>query len=42
MLNQQQTIPLSIYSELYDLLIPKDHMLRQINDLIDFLLFMKS
>lgn len=23
MLNQQQTIPLSIHSELYDLLIPK-------------------
>lgn len=36
MLNQQQTIPLSIHSELYDLLIPKDHLLRQINDLIDF------
>ena len=36
MLSQQQTIPLSIHSELYDLLIPKDHLLRQINDLIDF------
>ena len=36
MLNQQQTIPLSIHSELYELLIPKDHLLRQINDLIDF------
>ena len=36
MLNQQQTIPLSIHSELYDLLIPKNHLLRQINDLIDF------
>lgn len=36
MLNPQQTLPLSIHSELYDLLIPKDHLLRQINDLIDF------
>jgi transposase len=36
MLSQQQTLPLSIHSELYDLLIPKDHLLRQINDLIDF------
>ena len=36
MLSQQQTIPLSVHSELYDLLIPKDHLLRQINDLIDF------
>ena len=36
MLSQQQTISLSIHSELYDLLIPKDHLLRQINDLIDF------
>ena len=36
MLSQQQTIPLSIHSELYDILIPKDHLLRQINDLIDF------
>ena len=35
MLSQQQTLPLSIHSELYDLLIPKDHLLRQINDLID-------
>ena len=36
MLSQQQTIPLSVHSELYDLLIPKNHLLRQINDLIDF------
>ena len=36
MLSQQQTIPLSIHSELYDILVPKDHLLRQINDLIDF------
>lgn len=36
MLSQQQTLPLSVHSELYDLLIPKDHLLRQINDLIDF------
>ena len=27
---------LSPYSELYDILIPKDHMLRQLNEIVDF------
>ena len=36
MLAQQQKLIFSSYSELYDLIIPKDNMLRQINDLIDF------
>lgn len=36
MLQQQQTILFSDYSSLYDLIIPKDNMLRQINDLVDF------
>lgn len=36
MLEMQQTLPLSPYAALYDLLIPKDHFLRQVHDLIDF------
>ena len=36
MLEQQQTISFSDYSSLYDLIIPKDNLLRQINDLVDF------
>lgn len=36
MLEQQQTISFSDYSGLYDLIIPKDNLLRQINDLVDF------
>lgn len=36
MLFQQQQIQLSEYSSLYDLIVPKDNLLRKINDLIDF------
>ena len=36
MLTPQQNLPLSNYSDLYDIVVPKDHLLRQINDLIDF------
>lgn len=36
MLPQQQTLLLSTYSDLYDLIVPKDNLLRKINDLIDF------
>jgi IS5 family transposase len=36
MIQQQQTIILSPYIELYNLVIPKDNMLRQINELVDF------
>jgi transposase len=36
MIQQQQSMLLSPYTELYDLIIPKDNMLRQINELIDF------
>ena len=36
MLQQQQTISFSDYSSLYDLIIPKDNLLRQIKDLVDF------
>lgn len=36
MLPNQGTIQFSEHSVLYDMLIPKNHLLRQINDLIDF------
>lgn len=36
MLLQQQKIQLSAYSDLYDLIVPKDNLLRKINELIDF------
>ena len=36
MLPNQGTIQFSEHSVLYDMLIPKDHLLRKINDLIDF------
>lgn len=38
----QQTIQFSEYSDLYDLIIPKDNLLRQINDLIDFSFIQKE
>ena len=36
MLVQQQTIQFSAQSSLYDLIVPKNNLLRKINDLIDF------
>jgi transposase len=36
MLLQQQKLQLSTYSDLYDLIVPKDNLLRKINELIDF------
>ena len=36
MLSQQQSIPFTAYADLYDKVVPQKHMLRQINDLIDF------
>jgi transposase len=36
MLPLQQAIPFSNYTDLYDLLVPQDNLLRRINDLIDF------
>lgn len=36
MLVQQQQLHLSTYSDLYDLIVPKDNLLRKINELIDF------
>ena len=36
MLPLQHTIQFSDYSELYDLIIPQDNLLRRIKDLVDF------
>lgn len=36
MLGKQESFILSSYSELYDLIVPKDNFLRQMNDLVDF------
>jgi len=36
MLLQQQKLQLSTYSDLYSLIVPKDNLLRKINELIDF------
>lgn len=42
MLPTQQTIQFREYSELYDLIIPQDNMLRRINDLVDFSFIQKN
>ncbi|WP_314589989.1 IS1182 family transposase [Paenibacillus terrigena] len=36
MIQKQQTLVLSPYAALYDIVVPKDNMLRQINELVDF------
>ncbi len=36
MIQQQQTMILSPYMDIYDLVVPKDNILRQINELINF------
>lgn len=36
MLEQQQKLVLSPYMEIYNLVVPKDNLLRKINELIDF------
>ena len=42
MLPVQQTIQFSNYSDLYDLIIPRDNVLRRINDLVDFSFIQKE
>ena len=36
MLSPQQSLKLSAYADLYNIVVPQDHLLRKINDLIDF------
>ena len=42
MIEQQQKLVLSPYMEIYELVIPKDNLLRQINELVDLALFMMN
>ena len=42
MLSQQQELPLSEYSSLYDIVVPQDNLLRRINDLVDFTLLLSA
>lgn len=42
MLPLQQTLQFSDYTELYDLIIPHDNLLRRINDLVDFSFIQKE
>lgn len=36
MLTKQQNLILSLYTELYTILIPKDNLLRRMDELVDF------
>ena len=36
MIEQQKKLMISPYMEIYDLVIPKDNLLRQIKELVDF------
>ena len=36
MISNQETLQLSPYMSIYDIVVPKDNMLRQINELVDF------
>ena len=36
MISNQETLNLSPYMAIYDIVVPKDNMLRQINELVDF------
>ena len=36
MLSSQLKLSLSYYSDLYDMIVPKDHILRKIRELVDF------
>src|ERR1700730_2932850 len=35
-IRQQQSMPLSKYMAIYDIVVPKDNLLRRLNELIDF------
>ena len=35
-IEQQQKLVLNLYMEIYELIIPKDNLLRQIKELVDF------
>lgn len=42
MISNQETLNLSPYIAIYDIFVPKDNMLRQINELVDFSLILEE
>ena len=42
MISNQETLNLSPYLANYDIVVPKDNMLRQINELVDFTFILKE
>ena len=42
MISNQETLNLSPYLAIYDIVVPKDNMLRQINELVDFTFILKE
>ncbi len=41
MISNQETLNLSPYMAIYDIVVPKDNMLRQINELVEFSFFFR-
>ena len=41
MLSSQLKLNLSYYSDLYDMIVPKDYILRKIRELVDFSFILK-
>lgn len=42
MISNQETLKLSPFMAIYDMVVPKDNMLRQINELVDCTFILKS
>lgn len=42
MISSQETLNLSLYMAIYDIVVRKDNMLRQINVLVDFTFMLKK
>ena len=42
MIEQQQKMILSPYTEIYELVVPKDNLLRKIKEIVDFDLYMMN
>ena len=42
MISNQETLNLSPYMAIYDIVVPKDNMLRQVNELVEFSFFLEE
>ncbi|MBG9691282.1 transposase [Lysinibacillus sphaericus] len=42
MISNQETLTLSPYMAIYDIVVPKDNMLRQVNELVEFSFFLEE